>query len=396
MIQDVTDSDLERVRRFLEAHLDSSLLLLSNLALFGPRSGDHPNSGNYRCLIEEGSLVAVFSMTRRGNLLVQAAGRADLAEVILEACEADPVEVTGVIGDWPTADALWRLACSDPRLEPTQTEKDVLFSLALHAGPLAIAPSGGSPFVRELVPADFEHWEPLNTAYLAELHLPLELTPQQRRDEFESSARAHRWWGAFDGDRLVAIAGLNAAYGHVGQVGGVYCRPEERRKGLSAAVMRRLIGDSRTRHRFERLVLFTGDGNIGARRLYESLGFQAGGAFGILLGTRRTHAPPERRHKWPGQSGEIYTYEIHEWPTRLSPGPGNYIFANIETGGTWRPVLIGECADLSELTAHERMLAGRSDPTHVHVRVNFNPVAVRRREAVDLAERWTPEHDPGR
>jgi ribosomal protein S18 acetylase RimI-like enzyme len=387
MIHDVTDSDLEPVRGFLEAHLDSSLFLLSNLAVFGPRSGEHPNSGTYRCAMEDGRIVGVFSLTRRGNLLVQAAGRADLAEAIVEACEADPIEVTGVIGDWLTAQAVWRLVCEDARLEPTQTEKDLLFSLSLTDAAASIGAVGP---VRALNPGDFGQWEPLNSAYLAELNHPTQLTALQRQDEFESGIRAHRWWGAFEGERLVAIAGLNAEYGRIGQIGGVYSRPEERRKGFARAAIRALMAD--VRQRFERLVLFTGDDNVSAQRLYQSLGFQSGGSFGIFLGARRAHPRTDQRCKWAGQSGEIYTYEIHEWPTRLSAGPGNYIFATTGGDGGWRPVVVGECADLSELQAH---LRGRYDATHVHVRPNFNPVAVRRREAADLAERWTPGHDAG-
>ena len=383
MIQDVTDSDLQSVRGFLETHLDSSLFLLSNLAVFGPRCGEHPNSGTYRCAVEAGRIVAVFALTRRGNLLVQAAGRADLAAAILEACEVEPIEVTGVIGDWLTAQALWRLACEDPRLRTSQSEQDMLFSLSLSDPAAVISPEG---CVRALNPGDFGQWEPLNAAYMGELGHPTQLTALQRQDEFESGIRAHRWWGAFAGEQLVAIAGLNAVYGRIGQVGGVYCRPEWRRKGFARAAMRALMMD--VRQRFERLVLFTGVENVGAQRLYESLGFQPGGSFGIFLGARKTHTRVDERCKWAGLSGEIYTYEIHEWPTRLGAGPGNYIFAGCGSDGSWRPIAIGECPDLAELQAHLR--GGRHDATHVHVRPNFNPVAVRRREAADLAERWMP------
>ncbi len=385
MIQDVTDSDLERVRAYLEAHMDSSLFLLSNLATLGPRLGEHPNSGNYRCVVEQETIVAVFSLTRRGNLLVQGAGRADLAEQILRACDAEPIGVTGVIGDWGTAEALWRLVCADPSFEPTLSQKDLLFTLPLTSSVI----EAHTADARLLSVDDFELWEPLNAAYLAELRIPMELSHDRRRAEFESGARAARWWGAFDGDRLVAIAGLNAVYARLGQVGGVYSRPEERCKGYGSAVMRQLIADCRTRHRFERLALFTGHDRLAARRLYESLGFQPGGTFGLLLGTRPADTRAGQRFKWAGQSGEVYTYEIHEWPARLSLGPGNYILAASEAGGGWRPILIGESADLSELAAPERMRGVRHDVTHVHVRMNFNPIAVRRREAADLAERWT-------
>ncbi len=400
MIQDVTAADLEPVRAFLEANLDSSLFLLSNLAMCGPRRGDHPNSGNFRFIAEEGRIVAVFSLTLRGNLLVQAAGRVDLAEEILGACDDEPIEVTGIVGEWLTAQVLWNLLCADSGFEPSHSTKDLLFSRPLTDADVVASPVGGTDDtpderrVRTLNPDDFEQWEPLNTAYLAELNLPWQATLQERKDDFESRARARRWWGAFDSGRLVAIAGLNAVYGRLGQVGGVYSLLDGRRKRLGHAVMRALISDSRSHHHFERLVLFTGEDNVAARRLYKSLGFQVGGAFGLFLGTRRPTARTQQRYQWVGQSGEAYTYEIHEWPTRLSPGPGNYIFASNEGAGAWRPLLIGESVDLSELTAHERMLVGPHALTHVHVRLNFNPVAVRRREVSDLAAKWLPPgHD---
>jgi hypothetical protein len=140
------------------------------------------------------------------------------------------------------------------------------------------------------------------------------------------------------------------------------------------------------------LVLFTGEENQAARRLYESVGFEAAGAFGLLLGERRVNSRAPERHQWAGQSGEMYTYEVFDWPSRLTPGPGNYIFATSSADGDWHPLLVGESSDLSTLAVQDRMRsgAGRHPATHVHVHVNFNPASVRRREVTDLAEHWTP------
>jgi hypothetical protein len=154
--------------------------------------------------------------------------------------------------------------------------------------------------------------------------------------------------------------------------------------------MELLIEDSWEQHHFRKLILFTGGENQSARRLYESLGFESAGAFGLLLGSRRPQPRAKPRHKWEGQSGERYTYEVHAWPLRLSPGPGNFIFADSVGAGQWRPLQIGECADLATLADQERLRnsAGRHAPSHVHVHVNFNPAAVRRREVSDLIARW--------
>jgi len=387
MIRDVSQSDLESVRAFLEAHLDSSLFLLSNLAAYGPTAGEHPNSGTYRLVEEGGETIAVFCLTRRGNLLVQAGGRAALAEGILEACESDPTEITGVIGEWSTAEALWRLLCDDPCFVPNANTRDILYGRTLTDADVIndheLTPLEAA--VRAIGPDDFAQWEPLNTAYLMELNIPWQISLEQRREEFESLVREHRWWGAFDGRSLISIGCLNAVYGRLGQVGGVYTSPAQRRMGRGRAVMRAIISDSRSRHAFERLVLFTGEDNRGAQQLYKSIGFQFVDTFGLLFASRPSKAL-HGRHRWAGDSGEVYTYDIHEWPTRLSPGPGNFILAS-NAAGVWRAVLIGESADLAELRWQPSRHQG---VTHIHVRLNFNPVAVRRREVSDLASRWQP------
>jgi predicted GNAT family acetyltransferase len=390
MIRHVTDSDLQRVRAFLESHVDTSLFLLSTLAALGPRLGSHLNSGNFRLIEEGGRVAAVFCLTRRGNLLVQAGGRTDLAERIFEECEAEPLEVRGIVGEWPAAEALWKLLRADPRFEPTHALKDVLYRLMLTD---TIRPVDESLHVRSLNADDFAQWEQLNSAYFCELSLPLQATLEQRRTDFTVRIRSGLWWGAFDDDYdLVSIAAINATYGSMGQVGGVYTRPDARKKGLAKAVMSLLIQDCRKRLRFDKLILFTGEDNTAARRLYESLGFEAAGGFGLLLGDRRANTRAPERHRWAGQSGELYTYEVFDWPARLTPGPGNYIFATSNAAGDWHPLLVGECADLSTLAVQDRLRsgAGRHPATHVHIRLNFNPASVRRREVSDLAEHWTP------
>jgi predicted GNAT family acetyltransferase len=390
MIRHVTDSDLQRVRAFLESHVDTSLFLLSTLAALGPRLGHHLNSGNFRLIEEEGQIVAVCCLTRRGNLLVQAGGRTDLAEQVFEACETETIEVRGVVGEWPMAEALWKLLRADPRFETTHNLKDILYRLMLNRKPGRRVESAN---VRALDTGDFVQWERLNSAYFAELSLPLQATLEQRRTDFIVRIRSGLWWGAFDDcHELVSIAALNATYGSLGQVGGVYTRPADRRKGLSRAVMQLLIEDCAKRLHFEKLVLFTGEDNMPARKLYESLEFEPAGAFGVLLGDRRANTRAPERHKWAGQSGELYTYEVFDWPARLTPGPGNYIFATSTAAGDWNPLLVGESADLSTLALQDRLRsgAGRHPATHVHVRLNFNPSSVRRREVSDLAEHWTP------
>ena len=269
MIRHVTDGDLEPVRTFLEGHVDTSLFLLSTLSALGPRRGSHLNSGNFQLIEENGRVAAVCCLTRRGNLLVQAGGRVDLAGQIFEACDSESIEIRGIVGEWPTAAALWSLLRADPRFEPTHALKDVLYRLRLKRPAVfrgARAPAA-KVNVRTLGVADFVQWERLNTAYFSELNLPLQATLDQRRTDFVVRVRSGLWWGAFaDSRELVSVASLNATYGSLGQVGGVYTPPERRQQGFSQAVMQLLVEDCRVRLGFEKLVLFTGEDNAAARR----------------------------------------------------------------------------------------------------------------------------------
>jgi len=124
-------------------------------------------------------------------------GRADLRSL-----RGQPIEVRGVIGEWPTAEALWQLLRADPRFQPILSAKDLLYRLPLSSGTARGHPGSGSGHRRPRPRSeDFEQWERLNTAYLTELHLPLPTPEEQRKAEFVSRSHARLWWGAFDGPR---------------------------------------------------------------------------------------------------------------------------------------------------------------------------------------------------
>lgn len=288
MIRDVGESDLEATRAFLEAHVETSLFLLGNLAEHGPRLGAHLNSGTFRAIYEREAIVAVFCLARRGNLLVQTGGRADLAPAILAACEAEPIAIHGVVGEWIAAQAVWQLLCAKPGFRPGLAQREVLYARALPF----LQSSSSMLGTRMLDSRDFESWHVLNVAYCAEVQVPLQGTREERRAVFSAQAKAGHWWGHFDGDQLVGTAALNASYKHIGQVGGVYTRPGYRGRGLAGLTMQALMRDASEHHGLERLILFTGEDNLAARRLYESLDFKTVGYFGLLFGIQESPAAP--------------------------------------------------------------------------------------------------------
>jgi len=283
MIRDVDESNLQATRDFLEAHVETSLFLLGNLAEHGPSLGAHLNSGNFRVVCEGDAIVAAFCLARRGNLLLQTGGRDDLAATILTACAAEPIEIQGVFGEWRAAHAAWQLLCARRDFQPGAALREVLYSRNLPY----VQSTGSTLAVRALGADDFDEWQLLNIAYSAEAQVPLQGTRDERRAAFSAQAGAGCWWGHFDGGELIGTASLNAKYERIGQIGGVYTRPGRRGRGLARVTLQKLLHDAFDRHRLERLILFTGEDNRGARRLYETLAFAPIGAFGLLFGAAR-------------------------------------------------------------------------------------------------------------
>jgi predicted GNAT family acetyltransferase len=287
-IFDVTEAELPRVRDFLRRHVETSMFLLSNLKDHGPALSEAMNSGNFRYLAEGDRIEAVFCLTRRGNILAESGGRTDCAETITQACLNEALPIAGVVGEWRLADAIWQMLVGQRAITRiAHASREPLYRLDLDNAP----DRGSGPAVRHLLAADFSHWEPLNTAYMHEEHLPVQGSLEERRTSFGEAAEAGRWWGLWENRSLVAIGGLNAVYERMGQVGGVYTIPARRQSGLATAVMRTLLADCVGELELEKLMLFTGEENFAARRLYEALGFSRIGEFALLFGTGEPGTP---------------------------------------------------------------------------------------------------------
>ncbi|MGE5244611.1 MAG: GNAT family N-acetyltransferase [Betaproteobacteria bacterium] len=284
MVVDVTDANVEAARIFLLRHPETSLLLLSNLRAFGPRLGDSLYSGDFKALVGGGEIEAVWCLTRGGSLVAQSGGRADVAPAIVRSCAGDPLEVRGVLGEWTIASALWDRLSIERGLRPAFVSREISYRRRLDRLPPADAPAR----VRRLTPDDHPGWARLTHAFLAGQGLPEQGTAEQHRAAFVRSADLGHWWGAFEGDELVSIGGYNALHDTIAQVGGVFTPPERRGRGLSRAVMQTLMRDSVGVHHVDRLFLFTGPRNTAARAMYESLGFERFGHFGLFFAASGT------------------------------------------------------------------------------------------------------------
>lgn len=92
--------------------------------------------------------------------------------------------------------------------------------------------------------------------------------------------------GAFDEGQLIGMAGFFRRHGekirHRGEIWGVYVAKRHRAKGIGRALLADLLEQLRAEVGLEQVALGVSVGNIAAKRLYESLGFEIYG--------RETHA----------------------------------------------------------------------------------------------------------
>jgi GNAT superfamily N-acetyltransferase len=285
-VRAVDEINLPAVRAFLEQHADTSMFMLANLAINGPRAGAALNSANFKVIEENGDVRGVFYLSRRTTILAETGGRTELAPIIVEACRGESMPIGGVIGEWKLAEAIWSILRTLPGFAAVYESKEILQTLDLGR----VSLSNRNPQVRLLRPADFGQWDQMSRAFAAEEGLPEHGTQSEREAMFTRNAEARVWWGYCENERLSSMACLNAVYKRVGQVGGVYTALDRRRHGLSRAVMNTLIADSVDMHELERLILFTGEHNTAARHLYETLGFTTIGDFALLMCAPIGHA----------------------------------------------------------------------------------------------------------
>ncbi|MCB9024775.1 MAG: GNAT family N-acetyltransferase [Bdellovibrionaceae bacterium] len=290
IVEIVDEKNLKNCIDFLEARKETCLFLLGNMKDYGFRKGEHLSSGNYRVLKRHDKIVCVFSMTRRSNLIIQSDALDDYSPEIAEAVKEDNIEIKGIIGPWKDT---WLfksyLETSSGKFKTNFVSKEKMYSLPLVSSKSLVSSNSKIELepnqdIRFLTLADYEQWDPLNREYLAEEGLVSPGGSEQRKSHFKERVDAKYWWGVFHGKELVSIGAYNTRYKNIGQIGGVYTPPEERRKGYSKLCIKKLIKDSVDIHKLDTLILFTGEKNYAAQSLYEVLGFKQMGYFGLIFG----------------------------------------------------------------------------------------------------------------
>ncbi len=270
-------SRVQAAKSFLEARLETSLFLLASLDRYGPDATDIPTSADYYEVTEGTDLAAVFAITRRGHLLAQTGGRRDPVSAILRCCADKGLKVTGVVAEWNAAEALLAALRASSGFTPAYVSRN----LVCHREMRHDESKHPLDHVRRLRAADFDEWFTLYEALMRDQGA----TPPKRehlQDHFERRSGAGWWWGAFDRRQLTGIVAVDEVYRNGCQIGGLYVRPEERRRGIAAALMAGLQRDCLLDAPSCRMVLFVRSDNLQAQRFYQNLGFESGGYFGLI------------------------------------------------------------------------------------------------------------------
>ena len=280
MVEQVGESNIVEVQAFLAGQEECSQFLINNLGEHGPSLVEHQNSGNFKAIRLGGEIRAVFCLTRRGNLIMQGGGINP--EVVLDACSREPIHMKGFIGEWDSIEPVYSLFKKQtPSFIPSFESKEILFSYPLSVNELKLRHDAR---VRLLTPADFSRWFELRAAYLSELGLPSDGVVDLVRGDFDAQVVGQRWWGLFEGNELLSQVGLNSKGETVGQVGGVFTPEPYRKRGLAKAAMVHMLRDCRDIHGHTKSILFTGETDIAAQKLYESIGYNRIGFFAMMFG----------------------------------------------------------------------------------------------------------------
>ncbi len=265
----------DKILDFLYQYKETSLFLLDNYQRCGTKIGQELFSGNFKILVDADQICAVFCLTKSGNLLIQSDNKQDYSDVIYKACQEEKIPITGFVGGWKDGDLFWKyIQKIDPKISPKNISKEKLYVLDLSED---IGVNHKS--VRFLGEEDFENWHQLDQGYRKETNLPAHGTIDQQRQQFNARAKKEHWWGMDD----TTVGCLNACVSEIAQIGGMYTKPSNRRRGQAKKLLEKIIWDAYHAHDIKTLILFTDQNNTAAQSLYEGQGFKHIGHFGLLF-----------------------------------------------------------------------------------------------------------------
>ncbi len=268
------------IGQFLAAHADSSMFLRSNLAAAGLADGADAYQGRWVAAFLGETIAGTIAHFWNGMLAIQAPVAAEALAAAVEELPP-PREIIGMTG--PLDQVMRVREALGLTLRPARFfGREELFGCDL-AAMAALPPDGRrvrQPRLDEL---------PLLTEWRVAYHVeaynaePSDgLLAAASEDVTLRHGEAHDFVLVDDGDRPLAYCAYNAVLPDRVQIGGVYTPPERRGQGHARRVVAGSMVEAAARGA-NRAVLFTGTGNLPARRAYLSLGFRILCDWGLIL-----------------------------------------------------------------------------------------------------------------
>lgn len=266
---------------FLLPYAESSMFLIGNMRASGLVDNGQAYTGTYAAAFEDERIIGVVAHYWNQNLIFQAPVHLDL--LWRAAVEASQRPVAGLIGPNDQVSAVKEiLQIDESKIQFDELEN--LYSLRLKDLRIPDELSSGKLRGRQIAPHDLELLTQWGVAYSVETLGDID-TPQlwkRCRMSAEGSLNERRTWILEDGGKPVACSSFNAAIKEAVQVGGVWTPPELRNRGYGRSVVAASLLDARCEG-VEKSILFTGEGNLTAQKVYAALGFERIGKYRLML-----------------------------------------------------------------------------------------------------------------
>ncbi len=278
MVRVLRDDDRPLLEQFLAEVPDSSMFLLANSRKGGLVDRGLPFQATYAAAFEGARIMAVAAHSWLGTVLLQAPVR--LVEVVRAAVAASGRRVKGLLGPYQQTLAAAE-ALGAARVE--HEGRELLYALDLRA--LRVPEALGSGSLRCRRPRQAEL--PLLTDWRMEYVLEAKVEgtgPDLRARCAVSIELLHADGADFvleEAGSPVAYCCYNARIAEAVQIGGVWTPVPLRGRGHARCVVAGAL-EAAASQGASRAVLFTPEGNLPARRSYESLGFSVVGDYGLI------------------------------------------------------------------------------------------------------------------
>ncbi len=258
------------------------MFLLSALRAHGIVDRGQPFQGTYVGARRGDELVGVVVHYRRGNLALNAPTHA--SELSTRATELSGRPVAGAVGPEAQVDAVESaLGLGPPGRGVQMDERETLYRLDLAGLVEPAALREGTVRGRAFAAEDLETMVAWTVRYRVESAGDPDDAALRRRveDTLASEVGDGHWLLEKDGE-LVAKTAFNARLPDAVQIGGVWTPHANRGRGYARCVLASHLQWVR-RQGVATAILFTGDGNLPARRAYDALGFRPVGRYRVLI-----------------------------------------------------------------------------------------------------------------